>query len=120
MSVALAGRQLRYDASPRDGYFSPRQYRHGELAIRFEPRRELGWSGYLDGGLGRQYVEFTAPGGWNGTQRVAVGIVVRPGPGNEFAVDYGFSNVASTSSVGFGEGSVYRYQGVTARARIRF
>jgi tetratricopeptide (TPR) repeat protein len=117
--VGLGGRIIGYDESPRDGYFSPERYRHGELFGRFEPRRDLGWTGYLEAGVGRQYVRFATPGDSKGTQRFGAGIVHRPSPGTEVGLDYLFSNVAASGTIGVAVGSVYRYQAVSLRGRIR-
>ena len=117
--VGLGGRVIGYDASPRDGYFSPERYRHGEVFGRFEPRRDLGWTGYAELGFGRQYVRFAGPGDTKSTQRFGVGIVGRPTPGSEIGLDYAFSNVAASGAIGVAAGSVYRYQAVSLRGRIR-
>jgi hypothetical protein len=117
ITLSLAGRNLGYDASPRDGYFSPRRFRVGELAVRWAPGRDLGWGGFLEGALGGQYVRFAEPGDSKPTQRVGAGIAYRPSPGNELSVEYGFSNVAGAGSL---TGSLYHAHVLSARARIRF
>ncbi len=119
LTLSVAGRTLGYDASPRDGYFSPRRYRQGEVAARWAPGRELGWGGFLEGALGSQFVRFGDPGDSRPTQRVGVGMFYRPGPGSEVSLDYGFSNVAGAGSITNVAGSIYQAQVVSLRVRIR-
>lgn len=118
-SVTAGGRSLGYDASPRDGYFSPARYRHGEVATRWAPGRDLGWGGFVEAGVGAQYVRFVDPGSTKATQRIGAGLSYRPAPGTEFSASYGFSNVSSAGSLASASGSVYHASVVSLSARIR-
>jgi tetratricopeptide (TPR) repeat protein len=120
VSLALSGRAFGYDRSPRDGYFPPSRYRHGEVGLRWGPGRELGWAGFVEGALGVQQVRFDDPGDSRPTQRIGGGLAYRPGPGHEVAIDYAFSNVAGAGSLGGVSGSLYHAHVLSLRGRIRF
>ncbi len=115
---SVAGRTFEYDRNATDGYFSPSRFQLGETVVRWAPGRDLGWGGSVEGGFGAQRVSFA--GGvpaTKGTQRIAVGVVYRPGPGSEIGADYGFSNVSSTG-VGPVGGSIYHSQSLSIRLRL--
>ena len=118
-AVTAAGRALGYDESPRDGYFAPSRFRHGELGVRWSRGRDLGWNVSVDAGLGAQQVAFSGAGSTKGTQRIAAGIGYRPAPGFELAADYSFSNVAATGAGPTGGGSIYRAELITVRGKLR-
>ncbi len=118
LAVTVAGRALGYDESPRDGYFAPARFRHGELGLRWSRGRDLGWNVSLDAGLGAQQVGFSTGNSTKGTQRIAAGIGYRPAPGFEVAADYSFSNVAATGAGPTGGGSIYRAEGLTVRGKL--
>ncbi len=117
-AVTAAGRSLGYDESPRDGYFAPERFRHGELGVRWSRGRDLGWNLSVDAGLGAQQVAFSSASSTKGTQRIAAGIGYRPAPGFEVAADYSFSNVAATGAGPTGGGSIYRAQLITVRGKL--
>ncbi|MDX2057576.1 MAG: tetratricopeptide repeat protein [Gemmatimonadales bacterium] len=118
LSLAASARGFGYDEQRRDGYFSPARYRLGEGSIRWSPGRDLGWAGLFEVGLGGQEVRFGAePAVARGTQRAAVGLGYRPGPGSEIMLDYAFSNVSATAS-GPAGGSIYRAHALSLRARL--
>ncbi|MEO7966101.1 MAG: hypothetical protein ABIT38_19535 [Gemmatimonadaceae bacterium] len=119
LMLALNGRAMRYSTNTHDGYFSPEQYRLGEVTGRYEPPRDLGWSGFLEGGAGLQSVLNNGAEARQGTRRVGVGVVHRWSPGNELAVEYGESNVAGTAATAGLRGVVYSYQAVTLRGRVK-
>ena len=118
LAVSAAGRVLGYDESPRDGYFAPQRFRHGELGVRWSRGRDLGWNLSVDAGLGAQQVSFSSASSTKGTQRIAAGIGYRPAPGLEVAADYSFSNVAATGAGPTGGGSIYRAQLITVRGKL--
>ncbi len=118
VAFTVAGRALGYDESPRDGYFAPARFRHGELGIRWTRGRDLGWNLSLDAGLGAQQVGFSTGNSTKGTQRIAAGIGYRPAPGFEVAADYSFSNVAATGAGPTGGGSIYRAELITVRGKL--
>ncbi len=115
---SLAGRTFGYDRTLTDGYFSPSRFQLAEAVVRWSPGRDLGWGALVEGGLGAQRVR-PAGGAWDtkGTQRIAVGIVFRPGPGSEIGADYAFSNVSSNTTGPVG-GSVYQSRMVSLRVRL--
>ena len=118
LTWSLVGRAFGYDRNATDGYFSPSRFQLGETVLRWAPGRDLGWGGSVEGGFGAQRVSFA--GGvpaTKGTQRIAVGVVYRPGPGSEIGADYGFSNVSSTG-VGPVGGSIYHSQSLNIRLRL--
>ncbi len=117
LAITVAGRAIAYDKSPRDGYFAPARFRHGELGVRWSRGRDLGWYLSFDLGLGAQQVAFAGPGSTKGTQRFGGGIGYRPAPGFDVAVDYSFSNVAATGAGPTGGGSLYRAQGLSLRGK---
>jgi len=118
LAISAAGRTLGYDESPRDGYFAPSRFRHGELGARWTRGRELGWNLSVDAGLGVQEVTFSSAASTKGTQRVAAGIGYRPAPGFELAADYSFSNVAASGAGPTGGGSIYRAELITVRGKL--
>ncbi len=118
VALTVAGRALGYDESPRDGYFAPARFRHGELGVRWTRGRDLGWNVSLDAGLGAQQVGFSTGNSTKGTQRFAAGIGYRPAPGFEVAADYSFSNVAATGAGPTGGGSIYRAEQITVRGKL--
>ncbi len=118
LSFAISGRGFGYDEQRRDGYFAPARYRLGEGSIRWNPGRDLGWTGSLELGIGGQQVRFgSEPAATRGTQRVGFGLGYRPKPGVEVMVDYGFSNVSATAA-GPAGGSIYRAHAVSVRTRL--
>lgn len=118
-SLTLGGRSLGYQFSPRDGYFSPSRYRHLEVAGRWFPGRDLGWAGFVEAGLGTQYVRFAGAGDTKPTERIGLGLSYRPAPGTELEASFGFSNVSSSGNLASSKGSVYHASVFGLSARIR-
>lgn len=121
LRFALIARSMGYDHQTHDGYFAPKSYRLGELSGRYEPQRESGWVGFVEGGVGMQSVRFGANDNSQATQRAGVGLAFRWLNANEIGVEYARGNVTGGGSAAIvgDRGVVYRYQSVAMRARVR-
>lgn len=119
LHVALTARTMGYDRQLHDGYFAPERYRLGELSGRYEPQRESGWLGFLEGGGGMQSVRANGENRSQATERLGVGLTRRWLNGNEIALEYGAGNVAGSAAIVGNRGVVYRYQSLSLRARLR-
>ncbi len=118
LALALVGRGFDYAKSPRDGYFAPSRFRLGEMSARFGLGRDLGWALGAEIGIGVQRVQFDGPVTTSGTQRLGLSLADRPRPGVEFAVEYGFSNVAATGAASVASGSLYHASNLNLRIRL--
>ncbi len=115
--VAVTGRAQNYDQNLHDGYFSPSRYRFGEFSTHLGWGHDLGWALELDGGLGFQNVRFDVPVETRSTQRAGGTLTYRFRPGAEIALEYAYSNVATSSAVA-GAGSLYHANTLSLRTRL--